>query len=108
MFAVFTGKTLPPPIPKDTAFSMTGRLYGGAWTMWDNAADDKVNIDWHNQCLKMTDEFVVGRYVGETDTTTDLTYPSKSFSKENWQKLAKLRRQYDPKGLFFDWKEGVS
>lgn len=107
MFAVFTGKTLPPPIPKDMAFSMTGRLYGGAWTMWDKAADDKANIAWHEECQKLTNEFVYGRYVGETDTTTHLEYPEKCFSKENWQRLAKLRKQYDSKGRFFDWKEGL-
>jgi FAD/FMN-containing dehydrogenase len=108
MFAVFTGKTLPPPIPKDMAFSMSGRLYGGAWTMWDNAADDKANIAWHEECQKITDPFVVGRYVGETDTTVHLDYPAKCFTKENWIKLAKLRKKYDPAGLFFDWKEGLT
>ncbi len=107
MFAVFTGKTLPPPIPKDMAFSMTGRLYGGSWTMWDKAADDKANIDWHEKCQKLTDPFVVGRYVAETDTTAHLDYPSRSFSKENWKKLADLRKKYDPSELFFDWREGL-
>jgi hypothetical protein len=40
MFAVFTGPNVPSKPPADTAFSMTGKLYGGPWTMWKDQSED--------------------------------------------------------------------
>jgi hypothetical protein len=34
MFAVYTGGETPPT-PPDASFSMTGKIYGGPWSMWE-------------------------------------------------------------------------
>ena len=107
MLAIFTGAAGAPATPPDAAFSMTGALYGGPWTMWDDAAEDAANIAWHDEVMRLLKPHVAGHYVGETDTVGHPEYLPLSFTPENWQRLADLRRKYDPEGRFFDFTEGL-
>jgi FAD/FMN-containing dehydrogenase len=107
MFAVFTGAQGAPATPADAAFSMTGKLYGGAWTMWDDAADDAANIAWHDEAMRLQQPFVAGHYVAETDTVGHPEYARLSFTPANWQRLKDLRRKLDPDSLFFDFTAGL-
>lgn len=107
MFAVFTGAGGAPATPADAAFSMTGKLYGGAWTMWEDPADDTVNADWHSETMRLLKPYVAGHYISETDTVTHPEYAQRSYTPENWQRLAELRQLYDPDGLFFGFTGGL-
>jgi FAD/FMN-containing dehydrogenase len=107
MFAVFTGAQGAPATPVDAAFSMTGTLYGGAWTMWDDAADDAVNSVWHDETQRLLEPYVAGHYVSETDTVAHPEFARLSFAPANWQRLMELRQKHDPEGLFFDFTEGL-
>ncbi|CAN5185949.1 FAD-binding oxidoreductase [soil metagenome] len=108
MFAVFTGPNVPTKPPADTSFSMAGKLYGGPWTMWKDEKDDAVNLKWHKDMLTIIKPFTAGHYVGETDTVQYADHAVAAFTRENWKKLAELRKKYDPTGLFFDFKNGFS
>jgi FAD/FMN-containing dehydrogenase len=81
---------------------MTGDLYGGPWTMWDDAADDAANIAWHDEAMRL-----LRPYVAETDTVAHPEFARLSFAPANWQQLAQLRQQHDPDGRFFDFTEGL-
>ena len=107
MFAVFTGKNIPAPLP-DACFSMSAKLYGGPWTMWDQFSDDKDNIAWHAKCLELLKPFLSGHYISETDTVKYPQYAKASYKEANWNRLAALRKKYDPDGVFFDFSEGLS
>jgi FAD/FMN-containing dehydrogenase len=107
MLAAFTGPGGAPATPADAAFSMTGKLYGGAWTMWDDAANDAANIAWHDQSMRLLEPFVVGHYVAETDTVAHPEFARLSFAPESWQRLADLRQKHDPDSLFFNFTEGL-
>jgi FAD/FMN-containing dehydrogenase len=107
MFAVFTGAQGAPATPADAAFSMTGTLYGGAWTMWDDAADDAVNSAWHDETQRLLEPYVAGHYVAETDTVEHPEFARLSFAPANWERLAELRQKHDPDGLFFDFTGGL-
>ena len=107
MFAIFTGAMGAPAIPADAAFSMTGNLYGGAWTMWDGAASDAANMTWHDETMRLLKPYVVGHYVAETDTVTHPDYARLSFAPAAWERLADLRQKHDPEGLFFDFTGGL-
>lgn len=107
MFALFTGPNVPAPL-LDAAFSMSAKLYGGAWTMWDQAQDDQANLQWHEKCLSLLKPFLSGHYVSETDTVEHPDYAKLSYKAANWKRLNELRKQYDPDGVFFDLKEGLS
>jgi FAD/FMN-containing dehydrogenase len=107
MFAVYTGKNRPPAAPADAAFSVTGALYGGPWTMWDTAADDAANISWHAKCLELLKPHVAAHYVGETDIVGHPEFAELSYKPAAWQRLKNLRKKYDPEGLFFDFSGGL-
>ena len=108
MFAVFTGAQGAPATPPDAAFSMTGKLYGGSWTMWDDLADDAVNAAWHDDTMRLLEPFIVGHYISETDTVSHPEYAERSYAPEAWQRLAELRETYDPDGLFFGFTGGFA
>lgn len=108
MFAVFTGPNVPSKPPADTAFSMTGKLYGGPWTMWKDQADDSANLKWHKEMLALIKPFTVGHYVAESDTVAYPEHAVNAFSKANWKRLAELRKKYDPTGVFFNFTDGLA
>jgi FAD/FMN-containing dehydrogenase len=45
----------------------------------------------------------VGQYINEVDAFLDPTAPQRCFSPAAWQRLAELRRRYDPMGVFHSW-----
>jgi len=108
MFAVYTGRDGAPATPADAAFSMTGKLYGGPWTMWDSAGDDRDNIAWHERCVELLKPYVIGHYVSESDTVAHPEFARLSYSPASWQRLTDLRRKLDPERVFFDFNDGLS
>lgn len=108
MYAVFTGSDVPAKTPDDAAFSMSAHLYGGPWTMWTDPKDDAANLEWHKKTIGLLKPFVHGHYVGETDTVTYIEHAKGSFSAANYERLAELRKKYDPTGLFFKHGEGLT
>jgi hypothetical protein len=108
MLAVYTGKDRAPATPPDAAFSMTGNLYGGSWTMWDSPEEDGPNISWHERCVQLLKSYVVGHYVAETDTVTHPEYAKLSYTLTNWERLTELRKKHDPDGVFFDFSDGLN
>ena len=108
MLAVYTGTNRAPATPPDAAFSVTGKLYGGLWTMWESAAQDAANIAWHTKCNQLLAPYLSGHYIGETDIVGHPENASLAYAPETWIRLAQLRRKYDPDGLFFDFSAGLS
>ncbi|HSI73455.1 MAG TPA: FAD-binding oxidoreductase [Fimbriimonas sp.] len=100
MYAVYTGGSAPA-LPKDTAFSMTGKLYGGPWTMWDGPENDQANIDWHKELLELLLPRVHGHYISESSTQLYPEFIEKSFLHPNFARLETLKAKYDPTDLFF-------
>lgn len=108
MFAVFTGKNVPAKLPADAAFSMSARLYGGPWTMWDDAKDDDANTQWHDKLVQLMDPHIKGYYISESNTIRRPEILKRCFTPENFAKIGQLRKKYDPTGVFFAPGEGVS
>jgi FAD/FMN-containing dehydrogenase len=107
MFAIYTGKNRPPATPSDAAFSVTGNLYGGPWTMWSAASGDAANISWHSKCMDLLKPHVAAHYIGETDFVGHPEFAKLSYKPAAWERLNNLRDQYDPERLFFDFKGGL-
>lgn len=107
LFAVFTGENVPAKLP-DAAFSMTAKFYGGPWSMWENATDDKANIAWHHKCVNLLEPHMIGHYVSESNTVQFPEYVEKAYSKSNLQRLTELRKKYDPTGVFFAYSDGLT
>ena len=106
MWAIFTGPNIPEP-QKDAAFSMSSKLYGGAWTMWKTPAEDEVNIAWHAKFMQIIEPQLNGHYLGETDLVDHPEFLKKAISGRNLEKIAELRKKHDPDGVFFNYTDGL-
>jgi FAD/FMN-containing dehydrogenase len=76
--------------------------------MWDQATDDKANIEWHHGVVQSLKPLLSGHYISETDTVTHPEYAKASYKEANWKRLAELRKKYDPDGVFFNFTEGLT
>ncbi|MEZ0325050.1 MAG: FAD-binding oxidoreductase [Fimbriimonas sp.] len=106
MFAVYTGGSAPAP-PSDAAFSVTGKLYGGPWTMWDEPSEDAAGIAWHDRCVALLEPLMHAHYVSETDTAGHPEFIKKAYASDNLARIEQIRQQRDPDALFFDYREGL-
>ena len=75
------------------------RVYGGPWTIWEDAKDDAANIEWHRKCCEILRPFACGHYLGESDIIDDPSRVEEAFSPSNWRRLQQLKTKYDPEGL---------
>jgi len=102
---------VPPPPPPDApplpaaAFSMVGRVFILCYAIWDSAGDDAANHAWHRRAMELLEPFASGHYVGEADIAGTPSRAIRSFGPANWERLERLRRQYDPDGLFHGFFE---
>jgi FAD/FMN-containing dehydrogenase len=100
LFALYPGWRGGVAAQEDLALSHAARVYGGPWTMWEDAQDDAVNIEWRRRCCEILRPFVTGRYLGESDIVDDPSRAEEAFSPANWRRLKQLTAKYDPDGLF--------
>jgi FAD/FMN-containing dehydrogenase len=82
---------------------MVGDTFVGAYTLWDDAADDAASFAWLAGASALMRPLAVGQYINEVDAFLDPAAPQRCFSAAAWQRLAALRRRYDPQGVFQSW-----
>ncbi|HXL27425.1 MAG TPA: FAD-binding oxidoreductase [Chthoniobacterales bacterium] len=107
LFALYPGWANGVAAHADLAYSQAARVYGGPWTMWDDASDDVSNIEWHRRCCEILKPFATGRYLGESDIVDDRSRAEEAFSASNWQRLKQLKAKYDPEDLFHGFFGGL-
>ena len=107
LIALYPGWADGVPGAPDTAFSMTGKAYGGLWTMWSDSDDDIANCRWHDQMMSILQPFTIGHYLGETDIVEDRSRAAKCFAKSHWEHLQELCSELDPKRLFQGFDGGL-
>jgi len=96
-FVFSTGERIPFP---DCAYSMTGDALLLCYATWEHSEDDAANSAWHKATIAALDKYAVGHYVGESDIVARPDRAARSYSPANWERLNRLRQQYDPEGLF--------
>ncbi|MBT4523057.1 MAG: FAD-binding oxidoreductase [Halieaceae bacterium] len=75
-----------------------------SWYLMAETGDHvSVNRKWMDESVKLLQPVARGRYVNEIDPLHYPQHVADCFSTESWKRLAKLRAQYDPKGLFYSW-----
>ncbi len=107
LFTIFCGPHVPA-MHKDMALSMSGKVYGGPWTMWRDATEDEENSAWHQRVIDTLRPCNVGYYIGEANTVDRPATAVQAYAPENWQRLADLRAKYDPDGVFFGPFDGLA
>jgi FAD/FMN-containing dehydrogenase len=83
-----------------SAFAPMGSFVVGCYSIWQEPADDAANRAWQRTALTGLEPFASGYYIGESDIVTTPTRAVRSFTAEAWRRLATLRAQYDPHGVF--------
>lgn len=87
----------------DSCLSWSARHYVGTFIIWQDEADDERNFAWLEGAIKVMDRHRQGRYINEVEARTHPERIRECFSAENWQKLADVRREYDPDGVFHNY-----
>ena len=85
------------------AFSVAADTYIGIYSVWDDDETDTANIRWLREMSKTLDEHAVGHYINEIDAFTNGARAKQCFSAASWQRLRKLRADWDPDEVLFDF-----
>jgi hypothetical protein len=109
----------PPPSPRSFALSAWGfsntredsascvstpaEHYLSWYLMAEEEAHIPLNRQWMDEAVTLLRPVTRGRYINEIDPLHYPQHVAECFSHESWNRLAKLRKQYDPDGLFFSW-----
>jgi FAD/FMN-containing dehydrogenase len=73
------------------------------YQMADEDAHVAANRKWMDESVALMRPYTRGHYVNEINP---LHYPEhlrECFTESSWKRLAKLRKKYDPNGLFYSW-----
>ncbi|MFF3907140.1 FAD-binding oxidoreductase [Streptomyces sp. NPDC001848] len=88
---------------QDMAFSVLGDSYVVPYAVWDDPRQDAANISWLRQAIRVVEPLGTGHYIAETDLTAAESRARRSFTPGDWQRLQRLKAQYDPDGLFHSY-----
>ena len=58
------------------------------------------NYKWMDEAVEVLKPLTKGRYINEIDPDRYPQHVRECFSEESWEKLARLRKKYDPAGVF--------
>lgn len=84
----------------DAACSTTGRYYLAYYVEWEDPGEEAANRAY---CLKVFNELKTisrGSYINEMDQEGRVGDIAACYSPDAWRKLAELRKEWDPKGVF--------
>jgi FAD/FMN-containing dehydrogenase len=90
------------PLP-DAAFSMVAPGYVACYSIWEEAGQDEVNIEWLRTLMRALEPLAGGCYVGESDIAANPSQVVNSYASSNWERLQALREKYDPNGVFHSY-----
>ncbi len=84
----------------DSCLSSIANHYVGTFIIWQDEADDERNFAWLEEAIPVMEQYGKGRYINEVEARRHPEHIRECFSADNWQRLADVRRQYDPDGVF--------
>jgi FAD/FMN-containing dehydrogenase len=87
------------PYP-DAAYTARGRFYFATYAQWDDPADDQLNEEWLRVLYDELEPLASGHYINEFDRETRADRTNRCYSAANWERLAALRHEYDPDGVY--------
>jgi FAD/FMN-containing dehydrogenase len=68
--------------------------------MWENAADDEINIQWVREFSDRMKPFASGGFYPNYDTDPAAERIVAAFGPEKYQRLSAIKRSYDPENIF--------
>ena len=109
----------PPPSPR--CFALSGWGFSNTredetscvstpaehYLSWYLMAEDEshlpLNRRWMDEAVALLRPVTKGHYINEIDPQHYPQHVAECFSESSWKRLAKLRKQHDPEGLFHSW-----
>ncbi len=88
---------------KDACYSSAGRHFLSGHLLWKGAANDDANNRWYEEFNEILLPFASSHYVNQLDNEQPPPKVRASFSEKNWQRLAIVRKKYDPDNRFFSY-----
>jgi FAD/FMN-containing dehydrogenase len=88
------------PLPADAACSRTDRVFVGLYSAWLGTEGNAANIAWLREASRALQPFASGHYINEIDVEATPQKAEQCFAPQAWRRLAEVRRQHDPDGLF--------
>lgn len=88
-----------PDLP-DGACGTKGNFYVSCYAQWDDPAIDKAQKDWLIAMYEELQPLGTGSYINELNQEGRIHRIEGCYTPEGWKKLADLRRQHDPDGVF--------
>lgn len=97
-FSMAPLRTLP-----DMAFSLQSEIYLASYVLWEDPADDAAHEAWLASAMADLEPVTVGQYLGDSDLSRRQV---RVMSDEAWARLAEIRADRDPDGLFVGYLAG--
>ncbi|MEV0151468.1 MULTISPECIES: FAD-binding oxidoreductase [unclassified Nonomuraea] len=88
------------PVLPDMAFAVLGRSCVVPYAVWRDAAGDAANVGWLRGVMRAVEPLGSGHYIAEADLLADACRGRRSFTAGAWERLAAVRRRWDPDGVF--------
>lgn len=85
------------PLPDDMAHSVQADLYIGAYTVWDDPAQDEAMQRWPVEQMRRFEHLGCG---GQLNDENIVSRPQRYLSEQAAAKLEQLRARHDPQGVF--------
>lgn len=93
------GEVRHAPDERKWALSLGGGTAAAVYGIWEDPADDARHLDWVRQADAALRPFRTGRYVGEASLASEGRF-AECFTPAAFDRIERLRGEYDPQGLF--------
>jgi FAD/FMN-containing dehydrogenase len=90
-------------LPEDAAFSKNAKGYISYNFEWQDKAQDAAHHQWLAESFETMQPFGSGYYINEMDYASDPVRVRQAFAPSNWERLRRLRKKFDPSGVFHDY-----
>lgn len=97
---VIVSYKINPVLREDSAFSVIGKAFVGAYAIWERPAEDSKNFEWVRSMGRVMRQLAKGSYINEINAFENPDIQENCFDEASWQRLQLLRKNHDPRGLF--------
>ena len=91
------------PFRADACYSAAGKHSLSTRLKWYDPNDDAANYAWYQEFNEITEPYALGHYINEIDNENNPERVRDCFSEENWERLAEVRKKYDPDNRFYSY-----
>jgi FAD/FMN-containing dehydrogenase len=92
-----------PANPANAAARVHGNLYMGLYSVGSTKDEGDRAIAWLRATAAALAPYAAGRYINEIDAESDAEKIDSCFAPADRARIAAVRKQYDPQGLFHDF-----